>query len=679
MPKIAAAEPRVRFVAVPFLPAQQPALGVSSLLSVLRQSGIDGDVRYLNLDYGERVGWDFYTNLVVNVPSSFLPGEIIFTRALWGDRADRLADYDRQVRDWFEQMKSASSVTPEGSEMLLADWWNQHAEDFAAAFDAAPQVVAEWADDILADRPRVLAFTSTFQQNVAALALAQEVRRRVSADEVAIVFGGANCEDQMGRAMADDFPFIDCVVSGEAEAIIVDLVRRLTAGKARGNGDGAPPRFVQGVTIRDLDALPLPDFDDYFAAIRQGTFEPQPLLAVESSRGCWWGAKSHCTFCGLNGGTIAFRSKSPLRFAAELEALSKKYGAKRFSVTDNILDMGYLRTLFPDLVKEARSYHLFYETKANIRKEQVELMAAAGVRSIQPGIENFSTDVLRLMGKGTTRLQNIQLLRWCLELGVATSWNLLYGFPGENPEDYQEMAELLPALFHLAPPSGCSKVRLDRFAAYWNAPERYGLRDVRPYWCYDFVYAGLPAEERRRLAYFFEYGYDDGRDPYAYASSTAIRVHEWRRASRGPGRARLELRRSAAGTSVYDTRPCRRDETYPLSAPELALLRSLDGQRKRSRLREALSAQGVEMTAAELESVVEDFLSRRFLVEENGVLLSLVVDPAAYVRVRERKVGLRVESLGLRWPDDFPDPEKQAVVRGAMLALESERLVPPTG
>ena len=678
MPKSAAAEPLVRFVAVPFLPSQQPALGVSSLLSVLRQSGIDGNVRYLNLDYGERVGWDFYSNLVTNVPSSFLPGEIIFTRALWGDRAHGLTDYDRQLREWYERMGLAS-MKPEGSKLLLVEWWNQHFDEFEAAFEDAPRVVAGWADDLLADRPRVLAFTSTFQQNVAALALAQEVRRRVSRDEVAIVFGGANCEDEMGRALADNFPFIDCVVSGEAEAIIVDLVRRLLDRKGGSHGGGALPRFVQGVTIEDLDALPLPDFDDFFAAIGQGTFEPDPSLAVESSRGCWWGVKSHCTFCGLNGGTIGFRSKSAQRFADELEALSKRYGTKRFSITDNILDMGYLRSLFPELVKEARSYHLFYETKANIRKEQVELMAAAGVRAIQPGIESFSTDVLKLMGKGTTRLQNIQLLRWCLELGVAARWNLLYGFPGENPEDYQEMAELLPALFHLAPPAGCSKIRLDRFGEYWSAPERYGLRDLRPYWCYDFLYAALPEEERRRLAYFFEYGYDDGRNPYAYASSTATRVNDWRQVSMGPGSPRLELRRSAAGVSVYDTRPCRRDETYPLSAPELALLRSLDGQRNRSRLREALAAQDVEMPDGELEAVIENFLRRRFLVGENGVLLSLVVDPAARERVKERKVGLRVEGLGLRWPDDFPDPENQAVVRGAMLALESEHLVPAAG
>ena len=59
----------MRFVVVPFLPAHQPALGVSSLLSVLEARGIAGDVRYLNLAYGERVGWDLYGYLTSLLPT----------------------------------------------------------------------------------------------------------------------------------------------------------------------------------------------------------------------------------------------------------------------------------------------------------------------------------------------------------------------------------------------------------------------------------------------------------------------------------------------------------------------------------------------------------------------------------------------------------------------------------
>jgi len=253
---------RVRFVVVPFLPAQRPALGVSSLLSVLRKQDIAGDVRYLNLDYGKKLGWDFYEYLTSQLPTAFLPGEMIFTRALWHERAPDFAQYEQRISEWLERLSSRGGP---GWKWPLTQWAN-YSKAMRAAIEEAPGVVAGWADEVLAGSPRVLGFTSTFQQSAAALALAREVRRRVPPEEVAILFGGANCEDDMGRALADNFDFIDCVVSGEGEEVIAGLVRQILEGGA------PPPRYVQGAMVRDMDSLPVPDFDDYFTAARETSF-----------------------------------------------------------------------------------------------------------------------------------------------------------------------------------------------------------------------------------------------------------------------------------------------------------------------------------------------------------------------------------------------------------------------
>lgn len=660
--------PVVRFVVTPFLPAHQPALGVSSLVSVLRDHGIEGDVQYLNLAYGERIGWELYKYVSIQFPTTALAGEMLFTRALWREGAPDFEKYAERISRWLNRQASARP----GWQLPLESW-EIHAEQMRAAIEEAPRVIAEWADTILADGPRVLGFTSTFQQSVASLALAQEVRRRVPANEVAIIFGGGNCEEDMGRALADNFDFIDCVVSGEAENVIVDLVRKLIDGE----GGGTVPRFVQGTMVSDMDALPIPDFGDYFAAAQRSEYcDIVVRLAAESSRGCWWGAKSHCTFCGLNGGTMAFRGKSAARFAAELDTLSQKHGLSRFALSDNILDMRYLRTLLPDLVRQGSRYRLFYETKSNLRKDQVELLAAAGVYMLQPGIESLSTSILQLMGKGTTRLQNVQLLKWCAELGVAPMWNLLYGFPGEDAGEYAKMADLFPVLFHLSPPMGCAKIRLDRFGSYWKWPERYNIRDLKHHWSYDLIFAGVPEQERARFAYFFDYAYADGRRPFTYALPLLELVDEWNKANRAG--VALSLRASAAGSSVFDTRPCRREEEYPLTPAGLALVRALDGFRSRENLAEAIREQGVEISESECESLLTDFLARGFVIEEDGFYLSLVLDLEQRRRVSDRQVALRLERLGLRWPDDFPDPAKQEVVRAAMLAMGAERATTTT-
>ena len=53
---------------------------------------------------------------------------------------------------------------------------------------------------------------------------------------------------------------------------------------------------------KDLDKLPYPDYDDYVLTQKQLNlvFPGDPALHIEGSRGCWWGQKHQCTFCGLN-------------------------------------------------------------------------------------------------------------------------------------------------------------------------------------------------------------------------------------------------------------------------------------------------------------------------------------------------------------------------------------------
>lgn len=59
-------------------------------------------------------------------------------------------------------------------------------------------------------------------------------------------------------------------------------------------------------------------------------------------------------------------------------------------------------------------------------------------------------------------------------------WNLIYGFPGENPEDYRRSAKLACVLTHLAPLTGCRPIRLDRFSLNYDHAEEMGLKNVRP-------------------------------------------------------------------------------------------------------------------------------------------------------------------------------------------------------
>src|SRR5439155_8706834 len=155
------------------------------------------------------------------------------------------------------------------------------------------------------------------------------------------------------------------------------------------------------------------------------------------------------------------------------------------------------------------------------------------------------------MKKGVTGLQNVQLLKWCKEIGVEPLWNFLLGFPGESPDDYREMADLTMRVCHLPAPVGVTAIRLDRFSPNFNESDRLGFASVRPLPFYEFIY-DLPEEARRNLAYYFAYDYKAPQDVARYAEPLVRRVHAWRTTWRHAELLSVDLDDRLV---VFDTRP----------------------------------------------------------------------------------------------------------------------------
>ena len=186
---------------------------------------------------------------------------------------------------------------------------------------------------------------------------------------------------------------------------------------------------------------------------------------------------------------------------AEVHELEDRYGVSDFEAVDNILDMSYHKTLLPELAADTSTRRIFYEIKANVSRAQVAALVDAGIMWVQPGIESLHSEVLRLMDKGIQGWQNVQLLKWARELGLRLSWSILWGFPGEKDDWYEDMAEWLPALAHLPPPAATPRVRYDRYSVYHEQASQQGLI-LFPIGTLSLVYPAGPGD-LDALAYFF--------------------------------------------------------------------------------------------------------------------------------------------------------------------------------
>lgn len=544
---------KILLISMPMGALERPALGLSLLKECVRAAGFECDVRYLTFNFAEFVGHEEYQWMCYQLPYTAFAGDWSFTPALYGERPDVDQNYVQNI---------------------LRTTWRVSDTDIQRILNIRSRV-PYFLDHCMESIPwpdyAMVGFTSTFEQNIASLALAKRIKKAYP--KISITFGGANWEGQMGVELHRQFPFVDYVCSGEAEASFPALVQRVF-NRTPMNGKLEP---IPGVVyrdqhqtvasgppemIRDMDALPIPDFSDYFQDLNQCTVSASiaPNLLFETSRGCWWGAKSHCTFCGLNGGTMAFRSKSPRRALDELELLVDRWQVTNVEVVDNILDMKYFADMLPALARARRSLQLFYEVKSNLSRAQVKILKEAGVSRIQPGIESLSDHVLKLMRKGTTALRNIQLLKWAQEHNIIVEWNMLYGFPGETPEDYRTMLELLKQIKFLRPPGATGPIRLDRFSPYHNAPAEFGLINVRPLSTYGYLYP-FDDESLLRISYYFDFDYDPAINPSGHAAEVIAYISSWR-ANPEPGELRSISRSPESNQdfpngslAILDTRP----------------------------------------------------------------------------------------------------------------------------
>jgi ribosomal peptide maturation radical SAM protein 1 len=606
--------PRVLLLSMPYASLDRPALGLGLLQAELHERGIDCDTRYLAFEFADCIGVTDYLWIQGDLPYTAFAGDWTFTEALYGARPAADAAYVQGI---------------------LRNRWHLDEDEIARLGR-----IRSWCEPYLRrclravswDDYDVVGFTSTFEQNIASLALARRLKR--AHPDLAIVFGGANWEGTMGRELHRRFPFVDFACSGEADESFPQLAKALGNGGVGGiRGivwrDGERTRATgPAELVTDLDALPQPDFDPFFAdrAESPAAAEITPTLLLETGRGCWWGEKSHCTFCGLNGGAMKFRSKSAERAFAELHDQRDRHGIDSFNVVDNILDMGYFKSLLPMLAADPHRPALFYEVKANLSRQQVALLAAAGVDRIQPGLESMSDHVLKLMRKGTTALRNIQLLKWCHEHGVRAEWNLLFGFPGELPEDYAPMPRLFEEIWFLDPPTGYGPVRLDRFSPYHGDPAANGMVKVRPLAPYRYLYP-FPHDALMRIAYFFDYDYADGRDPMSYAGPAVDKARAWMADDR---RGRLsQLDDGDGGIVLLDERPPPPARTLRLRGWRAHAYAACDQLHSRSGLARLPELDGVP--ADRLGGFLDRCVNARLMVRSGDTYLGLAVHTPARV------------------------------------------------
>lgn len=628
----------VVLVSMPYASVERPSLALGSLGAGLRAAGIAAVEIHATLRFADRIG-------------------------LWGYESINAAPFTWRVGEWTfaEAAFPDADLDAEGylAELAVLTGLADIAARLAPVRAAAGRFVRDLAAEIVARRPGIVGCSSVFQQHAASLALLRAIK--ALDPSIVTVLGGGNCEGPMGWATLVANDCVDYVVSGEADALLPPLCRRLLDARPAVPDDDLPPGVFGPADRRrtappppdrlyarmpSLDGVAAPDYQSYFAALEATAFRRHvvPGLPIETARGCWWGQKHHCAFCGIPGSGLRFRSKPPEAVRGELAGLAARHGITRFSPADNVVDLGYFDTVFPALRGAGAPYHLFFQIKANLKRPQVALLAQAGARWLQPGIEALSDSMLKLLSKGASAMINLQLLKWARQYGLWLLWHMLHGAPGERDIWHADVAGWLPLIAHFQPPSlpAMTRVEFIRFSPFVEDAARFGL-DLVPAWSYAHTLA-CPPELRAHLAYAFTDRRAQAADgPGATALNAALR--DWYDGfthypdgsvpTMRPEAPTLHAVPDGDGWTVIDTRPCRVRAVHRLEPLAVAVLTACDAAQRLPVLTAALA------DTADLRRTLDALIEAGLLLRLGDQLLSLVLDhaPHAYPAPRDFPAG----------------------------------------
>ena len=247
---------------------------------------------------------------------------------------------------------------------------------------------------------------------------------RCKAAHVKTVAGGP-----LFTASADDFPEVDHLVLGEAEAILPEFLNDLMEGKAR--------HIYRPDAFPDLVSTPAP----LWGLIKMGRYFSMNL---QYSRGCPFS----CEFCDI---TTLYgnhtRTKTADQVIGELEALySAGWRGGVFFVDDNFI--GNKKRLKEDVLPvmidwmKARRYPFDFSTEASINladdEDLMRGMIRAGFESVFVGIETPDDQSLRECSKfQNTNRDLVESVKRIQKIGLRVRGGFIVGFDSDPPDIFE--------------------------------------------------------------------------------------------------------------------------------------------------------------------------------------------------------------------------------------------------
>jgi radical SAM superfamily enzyme YgiQ (UPF0313 family) len=277
-----------------------------------------------------------------------------------------------------------------------------------------------------------VAGTSTYTTSLASsLFVLRSIKAAVP--EVTTVMGGGVFADDLAlgsdnlETLVRDYPFVDYVVLGEGEELLLQLLRGNVKKRVVSIADLERPTM-------EIAEVPAPDFSDLDT-------RHYYHLTIEGARSCPF----ECTFCSETIQWGKYRKKPMELLVDQMQGMADRYGSRSFFMGDSLMNP-YIMSFSSELLK--RDARIAYDGYLRADKvaadgERTAQWARSGLYRVRLGVESASAHVLTAMQKMTTPEIISDALKHLARQGVRTTTYWIVGFPGETESDFEETLEFV--------------------------------------------------------------------------------------------------------------------------------------------------------------------------------------------------------------------------------------------
>jgi len=379
-----------------------------------------GNLRGLMREYGE--GWlkDHLKNAYGSLRSGELADSLNIPRL----------KYSKDVADCVVSILGSSVIQNGGREL---------------------SIVKRLHEEIVKSKPDIVGFSVKGQYGVLSdpffRAAARMVRERL---DVPVVVGGQFTSGQplqmLHSTLTLSLKDTDYLVQGNADLSLPQLVHAVERGDSPAAVPGVSYREggrivgTPGRPIRDLDALPLPDF----AQFDLDAYAPVRILPMLTARGCPW---RRCTFCShYKSYGDDYVSMSIDRVIETIGEYRERYGTHFVVFNDETLPSARAREISLAMKREGIDdvyINTYGRMDDGYTKEVLDLMSKVGFRVIFWGLESGCQRILDSMDKGIRTSTMERVLKDSHGSGIANFCFIMFGFPGEERSEAMETYSFL--------------------------------------------------------------------------------------------------------------------------------------------------------------------------------------------------------------------------------------------